>query len=213
MNDGIIQPQIVTLLYRYRSTINRNLARNTGFKRYRPKQALLFAEERSLGSRNAAPINPKDWDKMAVCLQKKWNPEQIADQVGISHETIYPHVYADTVAIGSLWEQLCCQKKRKKPYTSCNVRRGQIVCRRLISERSEHIEASSKIGHWEGDTVICAAHKDANVTLVECKSGCAYIAKASNKASDQVSQVIITKLNPVTLFVKTLTFHNRKEFA
>ena len=174
-----------------------------------------MAEERYLGSRNAVHINPKDWDIAVTCLHKKWSPEQIADQVGISHETIYRHVYVDKAAGGSLWEQLRCQKKRKKRYASGRDRRGQIMGRRLISERPEHIEARSQIGHWEGDTVIGAAHKQAIVTLVERKSGYAliFIAKVSNKTSDLVSQAIITQLNPVTPLVKTMTFDNGKEFA
>ena len=147
---------------------------------YIAKHAGLLAEERSLGSRNAVQINPQDWDIALTCLHKKWSPEQIADQVGISHETIYRHVYADKAAGGSLWEQLRCQKKRKKRYASGGDRRGQIVGRRPISERPEHIEARSQIGHWEGDTVIGAAHKQAIVTLVERKSGYEFIAKVSN---------------------------------
>jgi IS30 family transposase len=213
MKDGKTQSQIAQLLNRHKSTISRELARNTGLKGYRPKQACLLAEERSLGSRNAVHINPKDWDIAVTCLHKKWSPEQIADQVGISHETIYRHVYADKAAGGSLWEQLRCQKKRKKRYASGRDRRGQIVGRRPISERPEHIEARSQIGHWEGDTVIGAHHKQAIVTLVERKSGYALIAKVSNKTSDLVSQAIITQLNPVTPLVKTLTFDNGKEFA
>ena len=213
MKDEKPQSQIATLMDRHKSTISRELARNTGLKGYRPKQACLLAEERSLGSRNAVQINPKDWDMAVTCLHKKWSPEQIADQVGISHETIYRHVYADKAAGGSLWEQLRCQKKRKKRYASGRDRRGQIVGRRPISERPEHIEARSQIGHWEGDTVIGVAHKQAIVTLVERKSGYALIAKVSNKTSDLVSQAIITQLNPVTPLVKTLTFDNGKEFA
>ena len=122
-------------------------------------------------------------------------------------------MYADKAAGGSLWEQLRCQKKRKKRYASGRDRRGQIVGRRPISVRPEHIEARSQIGHWEGDTVIGAAHKQAIVTLVERKSGYALIAKVSNKTSDLVSQAIITQLNPVTPLVKTLTFDNGKEFT
>jgi IS30 family transposase len=38
--------------------------------------------------------------------------------VGISHETIYRHIYADKAAGGSLYQQLFCQKKRKKRYAS-----------------------------------------------------------------------------------------------
>ena len=105
------------------------------------------------------------------------------------------------------------KKKRKKRYASGRDRRGQIIGRRPISERPAHIEARTQVGHWEGDTVIGAAHQQAVVTLVERKSGYALIAKVSNKTSDLVSQAIITKLNAVTPLVKTLTFDNGKEFA
>jgi IS30 family transposase len=139
MKDGKTQSQIAQLLDRHKSTISRELAQNTGLKGYRPKQACLLAEERSLDTRNAAHINPKDWNKTVACLHKKWGPEQIADQVGISHETIYRHVYADKAAGGSLWEQLRCQKKRKKRFASGHDQRGQMVDRWLIGERPAHI--------------------------------------------------------------------------
>jgi len=213
MKDGKTQSQIATLMDRHKSTISREIARNTGNRGYRPKQACLLAEERSLGSRNAVHSNPKDWGKAVDCLLAQWSPVQIANQVGISHETIYRHVYADKAAGGNLYQQLRCQKKRKKRYASGRDRRGQIVGRRPISERPEHIEARSQIGHWEGDTVIGAAHKQAVVTLVERKSGYAVLAKVKNKTSDLVSSAIITKLNAVTPLVKTLTFDNGKEFA
>ena len=144
MKDGKTQSQTAKLMDRHKSIISRELARNTELKGYRPKQACLLVEVRSLVSRNAVHINPKDWDIAVTCLHKKWSPEQIVDQAGISHETIYHHVYADKAAGGSLWEQLRCQKKRKKRYASGHDRRGQIVGRRPISERPEHVEARSQ---------------------------------------------------------------------
>ena len=99
---------------RHKSTISREIARNIGNRGYRPKQACLLAEERSLGSRNATQITASDWGKAVDCLLEQWSPVQIANQVGISHETIYRHVYADKAAGGSLYQQLRCQMKRKK---------------------------------------------------------------------------------------------------
>ena len=58
--------------------------------------------------------------------------------------------------------------------------------KRPISERPERIEARSQIGHWEGDTVIEAHHKQAVETLGE-NGARTLIAKVSNKTSDLVS--------------------------
>jgi transposase, IS30 family len=213
MKDGKTQSQIAQLMDRHKSTISRELARNTGNRGYRPRQACLLAQERSLGSRNATQITIAEWGKTVDCLLEKWSPVQIANQVGISHETIYRHVYADKAAGGSLYQQLRCQKKRKKRYASGRERRGQIIGRRPISERPAHIETRAQVGHWEGDTVIGAAHKQAVVTLVERKSGYAVLAKVKNKTSDLVSAAIISKLSPLAPLVKTMTFDNGKEFA
>ena len=124
MKDGKTQSQIVKLMDRHKSTISREIGRNTGLKGYRPKQACLLAEVRSLGSRNAARISPVDWAETIDYLEQKWSPEQIANHIGISHETIYRHVYANKAAGGSLYQQLRCQKKRKKRYASGHDREG-----------------------------------------------------------------------------------------
>ena len=58
MSAGNSQQQIAELLGRHKSTISREIARNTGGRGYRPRQACLLAEERSLGSRNAHKLLP-----------------------------------------------------------------------------------------------------------------------------------------------------------
>jgi IS30 family transposase len=55
---------------------------------------------------------------------------------------------------------------------------------RPISERPSHIEDRKQVGHWEVDTVIGAAHKQAIATLVERKSGFALFAKVPTKSAD-----------------------------
>jgi IS30 family transposase len=213
MSAGNSQQQIAELLGRHKSTISREIARNTGGRGYRPRQACLLAQERSLGSRNASQITAKQWSETVDYLYDQWSPEQIANQVGISHETIYRHVYADKATGGSLWKELRCQKKRRKRYASGQDRRGQIIGRRPISERPAYIEERAQVGHWEGDTVIGANHQQAIVTLVERKSGYAVLSKVTNKTSDLVSNAIINELQSFAPLVKTMTFDNGKEFA
>ena len=146
MKDGKTQTQIAQLMERHKSTISRELARITGFKAYCPKQACRISQERSLGSYNEVRISPVDWDKTDAYLEQMWNPEQIANHVGISHETIYRLACADKVASVRSFQQLRCQKKCRKRYPSGHDRRGQIVGRGPISERPVHIEARAQVG-------------------------------------------------------------------
>ena len=213
MKAGHDQSQIAKLLDRHKSTISRELSRNTGSRGYRPKQACEMSADRAQHSRNAPTVEP--WVREAACalLCIQWSPEQIASQLPISHETVYQHVYADKAQGGTLWKNLRCQKQKRKRYASGRDRRGQIPNRRPLSERPLHIEARRQVGHWECDTVIGASHKGAVVTMVERKSGYAVMAKVEKKTSELVSSAIVDKLQPLAARVKTLTFDNGKEFA
>ena len=213
MKAGHDQSQIAKLLDRHKSTISRELSRNTGSRGYRPKQACEMSADRAQNSRNAPTVEP--WVREAACalLCIQWSPEQIASQLPISHETVYQHVYADKAQGGTLWKHLRCQKQKRKRYASGRDRRGQIPNRRPLSERPLHIEARRQVGHWECDTVIGASHKGAVVTMVERKSGYAVMAKVEKKTSELVSSAIVDKLQPLAARVKTLTFDNGKEFA
>jgi transposase, IS30 family len=131
----------------------------------------------------------------------------------MSHETIYPHLYADKSFGGTLYKNLRYQRKRRKRYAGRRDRRGQIITRRAISERPVHIEERSQIGHWEGDTLIGKSHKQAIVSLVERKSGYAVLAKVKNKNAGLVSNAIIGRLKSIASTVKTQTYDNGKEFA
>ena len=204
---------ISQVLGRHKSTISREVSRNSGLRGYRPKQADLFCQQRAQSSRNAAQIDDSTLDLVAKQLGLQWSPEQIAASLPISHETIYQHVYADKARGGLLWKQLRCQKKRRKRYASGRDRRGQIKNRRPIAQRPASVERRSQVGHWEGDTVMGPRHKYAIVTMVERKSGFAIITKVSQKTSEQVSLAIIAGLMPFVKKVRTITFDNGKEFA
>jgi transposase, IS30 family len=205
--------EIAQLLGRHRSTISREVRRGRGQRGYRAEQACGKAQERSLGSRNAKRIEPWVWPEVAFYLGVEWSPEQIADKLPVSHESVYLHVYADKAKGGKLHKGLRSQKPRRKRYLCGRDRRGQIPNRRPIAERPAHIENRCQVGHWEGDTVIGAGQSQAIVTLVERKSGYAKLSKVANKSAELVSQAIEDKLKPLAARVKTLTVDNGKEFA
>ena len=213
MKAGQNLKTIAQILGRHQSTVSREVLRNSGLRGYRPRQAEILCQQRAQASRNALQIDPVTRQLVAERLSLQWSPEQIAASLPVSHETIYQHVYADKAQGGSLWKNLRCQKKRRKRYASGKSRRGQIIGRRPIAERPASVETRSQVGHWEGDTVIGAGHKQAIVTLVERKSGFAVLSQVTRKTSDLVSQAIITSLAPLAQRVRTVTYDNGKEFA
>jgi IS30 family transposase len=210
---GHDQSQIAKLLYQHKSTISRELRRNTGSRGYRPKQACDMSADRAQSSRNAPTAEP--WVRETACalLCIQWSPEQIASKLPISHETVYQHVYAEKAQGGTLWKNLRCQKQKGKRYAGGWDRRGQIPNRRPLSERPLQIEARRQLCHWECDTVIGANHKGGVVTMVERKSGYTVMAKVFHKTWELINSAIVDKLQPLAAMVKALTFDNRKEFA
>lgn len=213
MKAGQPLSDIAKILHRHRSTIYREVSRNSGSKGYRPRQAEEFSRQRSVGSRNGLKITPEIWASVDELIRQQLSPEQISAKLEVSHETIYQHIYADRSLGGDLSRHLRCQKKRRKRYAGGRERRGQIIGRRPISERPAHIESRLRLGHWEGDTLIGKGHKQAIVSLVERKSGYAVLRKVPNKTSKNVSSAIINSLHPISEKVQTITFDNGREFS
>ncbi len=79
---GKSQTEIAELLGRDRSTVYRELKRNTGRRGYRPKQAQRFAEERRLACRRPHKMDDSDvHEYVKDKLEKRWSPEQIAGRI------------------------------------------------------------------------------------------------------------------------------------
>ena len=203
---------------RNKSTIYRELARNTGARGYRPKQAGEMASERHKLKPKAINITPS----VITIVEKKilldWSPEQISgrllreDNISISHEAIYQHILADKLAGGDLYKHLRCQKKNKKRYgTKSDDKRGKIKDKVSIEKRPQVVDNKTRKGDWEGDLVIGKNHKRALVTLVDRKTKKAKIAIIDSKHATPVSLAVIDLLKNETKH--TITFDNGKEFA
>ena len=95
LKAGLTQSQISVILGRHKSTISREIRRNSGLRGYRPRQASLQSIERAINSRNARQITQMDWLCVKTYLKEQWSPEQIAAEVPMSIETIYRHICND----------------------------------------------------------------------------------------------------------------------
>ena len=217
LKAGHSQTEIAMILNRHKSTISREIQRNTGLRGYRPQQAQRLTDERK--ATKAQPrISDNVWADVIRLLRQDWSPEQISlwlkaeYDITISHEWIYQYILHDKLSGGNLYRHLRCQKQRRKRYGSYS-RRGQLIDRVSIDERPSIVDQRQRIGDWELDTIIGKGHQQAIVSLTERKSRYTLIRKVKRKTAESVSDAIIHLLKPLAHHVKTLTSDNGKEFA
>lgn len=209
--------EIARILGRHKSTISREVRRNTGKQGYRPLQAQRLSDKRRQAKAQRR-ISDTTWRNIEQLLRQDWSPEQISlwladnSEASVSHERIYQYILQDKIRGGNLHRHLRCQKQRRKRYGSSN-RRGQLTNQTSIDKRPAVVDSRGRIGDWEVDTVIGKGHQQAIVSLTERKSRYTLIRKVKRKTAQCVSGAIITLLTPFSEQVYTLTSDNGKEFA
>jgi IS30 family transposase len=214
---GHTQTEIAQVLGIHKSSICRELKRNSGQRGYRPKQAQRLALARR-GAKIKPRISSADWDRIDALIRKDWSPEQISGRLleeggpTVSHEWIYQHIYSDKWTGGTLHTHLRCRKKRRKRYGSYDLR-GQIPDRVSIEERPEVVEQRQRIGDWEGDTIIGKNHQGSLISVVERKSLFTVLASTARKTASMVRREISHALEDFKDRVLTITFDNGREFA
>jgi len=213
---GHMQRDIAVSLGVHKSTISREIQRNTGKKGYRPKQANKKALERR--KRAQTRIRESDWHLIERLIKLDWSPEQISLYLNeeqlrqVSHEWIYQYIYQDKRMGGELWKHLRRQKKRRKRYGSYE-KRGQIPERVWIDARPAKVAERKRLGDWEADTIISQGKQQAIVTLTERKSRLTLLKKVNDRTAKTVSQAMIDLLRPFAAQTLTITCDNGKEFT
>ena len=218
LKQGMTQSFIADNIGVNKSTILREIARNTGKRSYRYKQAHIFACDRqSVPKYQKWGFNIQEIVNNKLRLQ--WSPEQISgylkihQNTNISHERIYQYILQDKKENGSLWTHLRrANKKYKKRYGKVD-RRGIIPNKVMIDQRPKVVDDRTRIGDWELDTVIGKGHKGAVVTVVDRKSKLLLAKPVKRKTAALVSEAIIQLLKPYINHTHTLTPDNGKEFA
>lgn len=131
----------------------------------------------------------------------------------VCHETIYTFIYEKRP---DLVRYLRHQKSkyRKKRGTHARLQMNKISKVRMIGERPTIVEERSRIGDWEGDTVVGKEKKQRILTHVERKSGYGI----ASKLDIVIAEIVERKTE--TIFKKipskkrlTLTRDNGPEFG
>ena len=208
-------------LGRVASSISREIARNTGGRGYRPKQAHWKAQRRALrpGPRRFTEEVRGDAEAR---LREGWTPEIISERArlegrpSVCKETIYTYIYADAKAGGDLWKNLprARRKRRRRCPRQDGRGRGKIPNQRMIDTRPAEVETRASVGHWEGD-LINGANKTGNlVTLVERSTRFTLLDRTQTKEAEEVTLDIcelFSGMPPASRL--SLTLDNGKEFA
>ncbi len=203
----------------HRTTISRELKRNSGQRGYRHKQAHEKSQKRRL---DVSHPNQKMTFQLIFAIEKdlrlQWSPVQISGRLKrqglyISHETIYKHIWKDKHQGGTLYTELRHHGKKYNKRSKGTAGRGCIPGRIDIDARPPIVEEKTRIGDWELDTIIGAGQSGAIVSMVERTSKLTKLVKISHKTAENVERALIDRLSPVKAFVHTLTADNGKEFS
>ena len=218
-STGISIRKIAKQLTKSVSTIAREIKRNSGKCGYRYKQA---HEKATVRRKNASNIPRKMTDELIAKIERGlragWSPEQIAGRleregVSISHERIYQYVWKDKKTGGLLYRHLRRYGRQRKKRSSGMSGRGHIPHRVDISQRPKVVELKSRIGDWEGDTIIGARHKGALLSYVDRHSKFTILHKLNRKTAELVKNATVTRMTKLPHPVLTITYDNGKEFC
>ena len=221
LKSGCAKTEIAQLLGVHRSTITKELKRNTGGKGYRYRQA----QEKASARRAAASAAPRKMKPGLVreieekLTQEQWSPDQISGwlkrqgRVFVSCERIYRHIWKDKRNGGGLWRHLRHSGKKYNRRKGKNSGRGLIPGRVDIAERPAIAQEKRRIGDWEGDAIIGRSSKDAILTHVDRKSKYTKLAMLADKSAASVQKACDAALLPIAHKIETVTYDNGKEFA
>lgn len=184
---GLSVSQIAVLVGKHRTTVARELARGSGFRRDRPSgrpagavrvgggrrvvyRAVVAQQRSDRAARRPKPFKLTGSLALVVSglLQANWSPQQIAamlpetfpgqDGMRVSHETIYRSLFVQTR--GELRRELTAHLRTRRTVRKPQGRketRGKLVGTVPISARPAEAADRAVPGHWEGDLLMGGA--------------------------------------------------------
>jgi transposase, IS30 family len=205
----------------HRSTIHRELKRNTGPMGYVYQEAQQRTDTRRWCRRCARKMDQPEV-RQDVCrkLKRYWSPDQIAGRshlrrglaqlAPLSRQTIYNWINQPG-RDRATW-RACLRfgrPRRRRPEN-----RGRLPNAVSIEGRPQVVDRRMRYGDWEGDTIVGRGHRGGLVSLVERKSGFTLLARVGNRQATTVREAAENRLAVLPSSLRrTMTFDNGKEFA
>ena len=216
---GESQKSIAQRLNKNKSSISREIRRNSKDNKYSPNNAnAMYKERKSKCGRKERLCNDSELkETIKNMLKEDLSPEQIEGRLKLENKdtvcfkTIYRGIETGILELEA--KDVLRRKGKSKPHGN-QEKRGTIPDRTMIDDRPAAAEARTEIGHFESDTMIGAGKKGAIATFVDRKSRYlqAEIMPDRTSATMNLTTIAIFKSMPYKT-LKTLTSDNGKEFA
>lgn len=224
LNKGYTKIRIATILGVHRSTIHRELKRNSVKYHWRTERyyycnmahaAYLKRRKKLLRLEGNEPLKEYVHSK----LKQGWSPWQIEgrlksedSKIGIiTHESIYRYVYSDSDRRYLLHKYF----RRKHRYRMKQGKRKFRLPKELqIASRPEEINKRLEFGHWECDLMVFKQGIKTNlITMRERKTRYMIAIKNQNKSANTTAINIISTLKNIKDHIKSITFDQGFEFS
>ena len=202
-------PEIANMLGLHKSTIYREIKRNSIYGLYSPGTANKKSKDRYKQCRRKHKLTPEIQLKIENLLKNGWSPEQISGRLriefgdGPSHTTIYKFIYG---------------KEKRRRGLKIYLRRfnkrgaGRYIQRRRFSKNGTSIHQRpkvannrSRIGDWERDTMytknnvyvlVCTDRKSRFTKLsILRERNCKAVDKATNELLESTGRKSFTMTN------------------
>lgn len=222
---GLTSTEIATKLGRDKSTIGRELRRNTHQKlhQYLPDTAGRKAEKRKELGRKARYAVKDDALKRRIIrlLKRGWSPDLIAGRlkrsqyVYLNQESIYQFIYSLEGRKQNLRQYLRRAHRIRRTRNGRKHRQqGHIPNRIDITKRPKIVEKRRQFGHWEGDNVVYNRHRRALSTTVERKTRKVMIFRPRNQTAQAKATETIRRYRHLPRAARrTMTYDNGLEAA
>lgn len=230
--EGFSQTAIACRVGVHKSTISRELKRNTGKRgrsagNYSARIAMNRAQERHKYKPKHRRFTEVMKEQSRIWLEdEKLSPELIAarwrvnGQPGVSHETLYQWIWLAKKSNHwqfrkdrGLYKHLR-HGKRKRKRGNYRDSRGLIKERVSIEKRPPVVEQRQRIGDIEVDLMMGKNHQSALLVLVDRATLITTLEKLEGKNADVIEQKITRRIERIgASFFKSITFDNDKAFA
>lgn len=189
LKAGRVPRECARLLGMDKSAVTREIARNSdthgtyhgvqAHRRYLHRRELAKASDRKIEN------NPDLQQYIQARLRQRDSPEQIAGRVrqahrsvGVCHETIYQWIFHQMPSAKQYLRRISTKGKyRRKRGTQEREKQREETKIKRIDTRPVIVETRTRIGDWEGDTIIGKDKRTRLTTNVERKSGYGFLDK------------------------------------